>query len=324
MSCSICHASYSFFTREAACPGCGFSCCSKCLKYKVDLPEKGGKKVCGRCFNKHKASLEKPPERKSIIDAALAMEDGKDLDEPMAPVDIQKKLDSLQNPAKPPITVYTRGNHWDKFKKGLEPADQEIVERLRKLKEGETNLPLPGDDEIRRRLAILKDEDPDVNGSNHKMNIHRVDTRTDQQKTDDLLQEYLEQLELTASGDPDKDIEARLRALQGRSQDSTEARDTSEMHDEHHVTKHLISKALAEAALEGKYQEDVDEVMEAEARNDSDEEKPSCVMCEETKNLERCLGCNGDLYCAACFDDNHDEFELHKHKREPATRVQSD
>lgn len=43
--------------------------------------------------------------------------------------------------------------------------------------------------------------------------IHRVDGRTDQEKTDDLIKEYLEKLELSEN-DRDKEIEERLQMLQ--------------------------------------------------------------------------------------------------------------
>lgn len=241
-------------------------------------------------------------------------------EEPLAPVDITKKLDSLENPAKPPIVMYKHTSHWDKFKKGLEPADQEIVDRLQKLKEEEKSTALSVD-EIRRRLALLKDEDPDA--SNHKTNIHQVDTRTDQQKTDDLIQEYLEQLELSSGSDPASEIQTRLRSLQGMSHAPRKHSREEIDDDAKHVTKRLIAKALAEAALEKKYEEDVDELddeMEIEARKRSPDEKPTCVMCDQTENLEECLGCHGDLYCIVCFEDNHDDFEMKKHKRQPATK----
>lgn len=37
-------------------------------------------------------------------------------------------------------------------------------------------------------------------------------------------------------------------------------------------------------------------------------------MCEQTADLVQCTGCSGDLYCPVCFEDNHDDFELGKHK----------
>lgn len=72
----------------------------------------------------------------------------------------------MENPAKPPIVMYKHINHWDKLRKGLEPVDQEIVDRLQKLKDKEKNIPLPTVEEIKRRLALLKDQDPEASGSN--------------------------------------------------------------------------------------------------------------------------------------------------------------
>ncbi|KOX81287.1 Zinc finger FYVE domain-containing protein 19 [Melipona quadrifasciata] len=312
MSCSICQAKFSFFTREVACPGCGFSCCSKCLKYKYNIPDKGVKKICGRCFNKHNFTS------KSSSNNSIEMDKH---DKPMAEVDITKKLESLENPAKPPIIMYKHTNHWDRFKTGLEPADQEIVERLRKLKEEDKTTALSVD-EIRRRLALLKDEDPDVR--QRTINIHQVDTRTDQQKTDDLIQEYLKQLELSSSSDSVSEIQARLKSLQGISDKPREHSANDDDDDEKQVTKKLIAKALAEAELEKKYEENVDELEEMEIeeakRTDDEDEEPSCVMCEQTEDLQRCISCHGDLYCPVCFEDNHDEFELKMHKKEPATK----
>ncbi|XP_003694443.1 abscission/NoCut checkpoint regulator [Apis florea] len=310
MFCNICQTKFSFFTKEVACPGCDFSCCSKCLKYKFNIPDKGVKKICGRCFNKKNYS-----NKSSCYNNIKMLDEHEEL---MVPVDITKKLDSLENPAKPPIVIYKHTNHWDKFKNGLEPVDQEIVERLRKLKEEDKTTTLSVD-EIRRRLALLKDEDGDIN--QQKINIHQVDIRTDQQKTDDLIEEYLKQLELSSSSDSVSEIQTRLRSLQGINKEHS----INDINDENHVTNKLIAKALAEAELEKKYEENMDKLEEMEIEeikhiNDEDE-KPSCIMCDQTEDLEQCLGCHGDLYCAICFEDNHDDFEMKKHKREPAKKL---
>lgn len=66
----------------------------------------------------------------------------------------------MDNPAKPPIIIYKPGR-WDKLKSGLDPADQEIVDRLRKLKDHDKQPAAPTTEDIRRRLALLKDLDPD-------------------------------------------------------------------------------------------------------------------------------------------------------------------
>ncbi|XP_033336619.2 abscission/NoCut checkpoint regulator [Megalopta genalis] len=324
MSCNICQAKFSFFTKEVACPGCGYSHCGKCLKYKCTIPDGRVAKVCGRCYNNYN-SVKKV---NSLDRTAMSHEQ----EESLALVDITKKLDSLENPAKPPIVMYKHANHWDKFKSGLEPVDQVIVDRLRKLKEKDKSSALSVD-EIRKRLALLKDEDPGGAG-NSKTNIHLVDLRTDQQKTDDLIQEYLSQLELTSGSDPISEIHSRLRSLRGlsniherHSDEITDDDDDDGNDEETRITKKLIAKALAEAALEKQYEEDIDELEDMEVdtskrvykedkeAKDEDEEKPTCVMCDESRNLEKCLGCYGDLYCSACYENNHDESEMKKHKK---------
>ncbi|XP_023045136.1 abscission/NoCut checkpoint regulator [Piliocolobus tephrosceles] len=54
--------------------------------------------------------------------------------------------------------------------------------------------------------------------------------------------------------------------------------------------------------------QDVDPRPEAE-----EEELPWCCICNEDATL-RCAGCDGDLFCARCFREGHDAFELKEHQ----------
>lgn len=272
----------------------------------------GVKKVCGPCFHKSK-TVEKSSQ---VVNNKMDQPP----QEPLVPADLIKQLDSLENPPKPPIVMYKHNNHWDKLKKGLEPADQEIVERLRKLKEEEKKA--PDVDEIRRRLAILKDEDPDASSSGHKINIHEVDTRTDQEKVDDLIHQYANELKLSSDNNYTAEVQARLAALQNDSavpehQPSPQATRSDDIDDDE-VVKKILTRALAEAALEKKYEQDADKAEEMEIEHppkdsddeedeEDDEDKPFCAICDKTENLKQCSCCNGDYYCPTCYAEIHND-----------------
>ncbi|XP_072746130.1 uncharacterized protein [Anoplolepis gracilipes] len=228
--------------------------------------------------------------------------------EPLAPIDITMKLDSLENPVKPPIVIYKHTNRWDKLKKGLDPADQQIVDRLRKLKDEERNISVPTIDEIKQRLALLKDQDPQAGGSN-VINIHQVDTRTDQEKADDLIQEYLAEMDLPSTSDLCKEIQMKMSSLQNdelvTKVSAMEIETPPNMEDED------------ENEDEDEDENDEDEDEDEDKDKDEYESRNECLICSRTTDeldLYRCTGCKGDLYCSTCFESFHDDFEMEKHK----------
>ncbi|XP_018355091.1 PREDICTED: uncharacterized protein LOC108756041 isoform X1 [Trachymyrmex septentrionalis] len=235
-------------------------------------------------------------------------------EELLAPIDITMKLDLLENPVKPPIVIYKHTSHWDKLKMGLEPADQQIVDRLRKLKDEERNIPLPTVEEIKQRLALLKDQNPEASGSNI-INVYRIDTRTNQEKAEDLIQEYLAPMELPSSSDLCKDIEEMLNSLQD---DGNRTRFDQCMKEEIDIYKKLCHTTSSDntelinkiSAMEIDTPPNIQDDNETE---DEDENENECVMCSRTVNesdLYKCTGCIGDLYCSSCFESSHDENEM--------------
>ncbi|KYM97965.1 hypothetical protein ALC62_11311 [Cyphomyrmex costatus] len=226
-------------------------------------------------------------------------------------VEYFNRLDLLENPIKPPIVIYKHTNHWDKLKMGLEPADQQIVDRLRKLKDEERNISLPTVEEIKQRLALLKDQNPETSGSNI-INVYQIDTRTDQEKAEDLIQEYLAPIELPSTSDLCEDIEM-VDSLQN---DDNKSYFDQHMKQDIDIYKKLCNTTSSDStelinkisAMEIKTPRNVEEDNE-----DEDENENECVMCSRTANdsdLYKCAGCTDDLYCLSCFKDFHDEGEI--------------
>ncbi|XP_046434169.1 abscission/NoCut checkpoint regulator [Neodiprion pinetum] len=323
MSCNACQTKFTFFTREHGCPSCHFSYCAKCLRYKFDLPDIGSTKICGKCYYRLKDGVENKAEEKvqseNLKPQLSTPSEGQPLSvEQVAPIDITQKLNSLENPSKPPIVLYKKEiGRWDRLKSGLDPADQNMVDRLRKLKDEDKPVPQTSLEEIRRRLALLKDQDP--NNPVPQTNIHSVDTRSDEQKTADLINEYLEELKLSSDVNSDAQIEDRLARLRGIDPAQIRKNKPEDIEeDEQTATKRILKKALDEAAIESKFAELDDlEPMDTDPAEE-EEELPWCTICNEDAQL-RCTGCDGDLYCTSCFREGHDSFEMVDHQSVPFT-----
>lgn len=69
----------------------------------------------------------------------------------------------MENPAAPPITVYKQDPQIANLRTGLSPVDQQLVDRLEKLKD-KGKAPPPSETELRMRLANLKGENNYVEG----------------------------------------------------------------------------------------------------------------------------------------------------------------
>lgn len=297
MSCHNCASKFSLFSKEQGCPNCGFSFCSKCLREKTVVNNKQ-QKVCTMCFNK---------QTKSDCLSAPEIE---------PPAFLLKRLESLENPAKPPITLFRQKSKLSDLKIGLTEQDQKIIERLEKLKEDRKAAIPPSEQEIKRRLAILQGKDE--NTFHEKSNLPKEVKRSQQEQIEDLLKQCMDETGIDKNYQSDfklsvDDIEKRLQNLKGFESVpfAGSSNVVSESDDVDHVTAKIVEKALEEAKIEKTFEEK----MEQDCSED-DSEFPWCIICNEDAVL-RCMGCDASLYCASCFKEGHDYFEMKEHKTVP-------
>ncbi|XP_048525782.1 abscission/NoCut checkpoint regulator isoform X1 [Dendroctonus ponderosae] len=322
MSCNHCNTKYNFFHKEvltitlqlniscnfyletSGCALCGLSLCSKCLQQKCQIPSKGqGEfKVCRTCYAKLNTQSD-------------------DKENTLIPPDrFFKRLENLENPAAPPITVYREDPKMSALKNGLSVTDKELVDRLEKLKEKQP-LP-PSDSELRERLARLKDS-PFESSSNATKPLFMPDMRTDQEKADALLEQYTFEQAIGSLHQNHEDLSQRLAALKGEELKSLPKERTSSDSDSENEVERITKRMVAELSLErcpvggskmtfphDDYDdEDYDYVR-------SSPELPWCVLCNNDATM-KCYDCGGDLYCNSCNVEVHKKGGDLDHRVEP-------
>ncbi|XP_006158747.1 abscission/NoCut checkpoint regulator [Tupaia chinensis] len=125
----------------------------------------------------------------------------------------------------------------------------------------------------------------------------------------------------------------RLAVLRGQDPDTVTLQDyrlpdSDDDEDEETAIQRVLQQLTEEAALDeaSGYNIPVEPAPRAQAhpcraepeatapRPEAEEEElPWCCICNEDATL-RCTGCDGDLYCARCFREGHDAFELKEHQ----------
>lgn len=295
MSCTHCSTKFNFFHKELGCSNCGISLCSNCLKQKCIIPSKGSGlfKVCNPCYKK----LTTEANTSNVI---------------YPPDKYLKRLENLENPAAPPITVYKDDPRLSKLKDGLSSADQDIADRLAKLKEKQT-VP-PSDTEIRERLAKLKGSNIDFSKET-KLN-YAPDMRSDQEKVDSLLEEFGSEININKFYDPSNDLIQRLVALKGEKTKEPEPKITydADIDSEEEIDK-ITRKIVGEVSLDERcpidtFKKSTDDDLR------SSPELPWCVICNNDA-VYRCLDCSNDLYCSSCNTEIHKSWGETDHKIVP-------
>lgn len=279
------------------CPGCNFSYCSKCLKKSIEVPRLNNKKhhVCLTCFDRIGKERSQPnpiPSQESP--------DSLPIDSPI-PFDLPPIVDvqPTTNDSAPNANV-----------------DEAIKQRLTKLKEDrlqlENQTARVSDQDIAIRVANLKGE-RFVDTSNDRTVLLAVDNRSDQQKSNDLVAQFMSEAKLDEDADPIRDIERRLAALKGETDRERIVNpkadgggipdDSGSENDEDHV-KRLVGRYLEEAALEPSGANDgvvltaeEREFVESIPKAPDQQELPWCVICNEDATIRY----EGDLFCRECY-----------------------
>ncbi|KAM6202160.1 abscission/NoCut checkpoint regulator isoform 3-T3 [Rhynchocyon petersi] len=312
--CYSCAAKFTLFKKEVGCKNCGRAFCSGCLSFSAAVPRAGNTqhKVCKQC---HEVLT-----RGSTLASTSKWS---------PPQNYKKRMAALEAKQKPGTPR----------SQGLTQQDQVIAERLARLRQQNKPKAVPSQAEIEARLAALRDDPQGSIPSPQEMEarlailqgrappfqtplpVHQPpDARTQTQQAQDLLAQLAAEVAIDESlerkgpvtlqdyrlpdSDDDEDEEAAIqRVLQQLTEEAAldEASGFNIPAEPAHRPRAQPHRVEPEAHI-------VAPRPEAEA-----EELPWCCICNEDASL-RCAGCDGDLYCARCFREGHDAFELKEHQ----------
>lgn len=296
MSCNACAKAFTLLRKEKGCPACGFSYCSKCLNDKIFVPKLNTEaKVCFKC----KKIASTPNNEKNIV---------------VPPDAYYRRMGASED--KQTLNESSSGTNSTPSK------DQEIAERLRKLKEAKAETQVTSTDEdIRNRLQNIKGAIPSTSDAEIQERLAKLrgvpietvtskpfvlqpDNRTEQEQANDLLKQYMEQASIDTKYKNEfdgliTDMETRMNNLRGTKASGSEGPNSGmspevESENEEETVKKIVEKMKAEALMD-------DDGM-PQSTND---ELPFCEICNEDARM-RCLGCKY-LFCKRCFQEHKDD-----------------
>ncbi|XP_014371901.2 abscission/NoCut checkpoint regulator [Papilio machaon] len=200
MACNSCFKAFSIFRQEKGCPNCGFSYCSKCLNYKMFVKKLNEeRKVCLKCS---RLSINKPDKAHVIpTDAynrnALSKDNmstskqNDNVETNRIDEEIKERLKKLKQPALSNIEV----------------SNKDIAERLQKLKEDSVT---SNDVKLHPSLATA--------GSSSVTVLDVKKKKSEQEEVNDLLVELEEKSKIDTKYNKDfenklSEIEIRLQKL---------------------------------------------------------------------------------------------------------------
>lgn len=185
-------------------------------------------------------------------------------------------------------------------------------------------------DDIHKRLANLKGVEHKDYSTQNKV-IFAKDTRSEQEKVDDLLKQFVDEKTIDDTNPVEnptvtiEDIERRLAALRGQDLSKIKAQVLQiELTDEEEA-ENVVKKYLDEVKLDDIVLDEEQEFLSSIPPPPDGrklDELPFCELCNEDATL-RCLECE-NLFCNSCFKEFHYEEDYRNHPTQPYRASKSD
>lgn len=186
--------------------------------------------------------------------------------------------------------------------------------------------------------SLQNDLNQGTKGSQHTKSLGQASWSLEEEKSRLLAEAAVELREENTRQERILVLAKRLAVLRGQDPDRVSLQDyhlpaSDEDEDEETAIQRVMQQLTEETALDEasgfnipvepaprpwaqpwKAQPESLKVQPVAPRPEAEEEElPWCCICNEDATL-RCAGCDGDLYCARCFREGHDAFELKEHQ----------
>uniref|UniRef100_H0VQA1 Abscission/NoCut checkpoint regulator n=1 Tax=Cavia porcellus TaxID=10141 RepID=H0VQA1_CAVPO len=175
-------------------------------------------------------------------------------------------------------------------------------------------------------ISLQNDLNQGGAGSQHTNSQGQISWSLEEEKNRLLTEAAVELREKNTREEQILALAKRLAMLQGRDPNRVTLQDyrlpdSDEDEDEETAIRRVMQQLTEEAALDeaSGFNIPVEPASQPPAQHwkaepkTEEEELPWCCICNEDATL-RCAGCDGDLYCARCFREGHDAFELKEHQ----------